>query len=193
MLTGPVHTCKWFLMKDTAHSMAAGNLFKDTHHHLVLVCCDVDRCIDRCKFMLCRSNLIMLCLGRDTKFPAFFVYFFHICGNSLTDTSEIMVIHLLSLRRHSTEQCSACVDQVFSLKPFFFIYQEIFLLCTYGWSYFLGSCISKKSEQTEGLGVDRFHRTEQRCLLVKCFSCIGTKCSRNTECSTCCIMTYKCR
>ena len=131
MLTGTVHTCKWFLMKDTAHSMTAGNLFKDTHHHLVLVCCDIDRCINRCKLMLCRSNLIMLCLCRNSKLPAFFIYLFHVCGNSLTDTSEVMVIHFLSLRRHSTKKGSACIDQVFSLKPFLFIDQEIFLLCSY--------------------------------------------------------------
>ena len=131
MLTGPVHTCKWFLMKDTAHSMAAGNLFKNTHHHLVLVCCDIDRCINRCKLMLCRGNLIMLCLCRNSKLPTFFIYLFHVCGNSLTDTSKVMVIHFLSLRRHSSKKSSACIDQVFSLKPFLFIDQEIFLLCSY--------------------------------------------------------------
>ena len=131
MLTGAIHTCKWFLMKDTAHSMAAGNLFKNTHHHLVLVCCDIDRCINRCKLMLCRSNLIMLCLCRNSKLPAFFIYLFHVCGNSLTDTSKVMVIHFLSLRRHSSKKSSACIDQVFSLKPFLFIDQEIFLLCSY--------------------------------------------------------------
>ncbi len=38
--------------------------------------------------------------------------------NSLTDSSEVMVIHLLSFRRHSSKKSSACINQVFSLKPF---------------------------------------------------------------------------
>jgi len=145
VFTGTVHSCERFLMKQAAHTVAAGNFFKDTHHDLVVVCSDIYRCVDRSQLMLCRCNLVMLCLGCYAQFPALLVDFFHVCGDSLTDGSEIMVIHLLSFRRHGTEKCSSCVDQVFSLEPFLFVNQEIFLFSSNGRSYFFGSCISEKA------------------------------------------------
>ena len=92
--TGTIQACKRFLVKQTAHAVTACHLFQDTHHDLVVICCNINRCIDRRKLMLCRCNLIVLGLGCNSQLPALFIYFFHICGNSLTDGSEIMVIHL---------------------------------------------------------------------------------------------------
>ena len=87
--------------------------------------------------MLCRGNLIVLCLGCHAQLPALFIDLFHIGRNSLADGSKIMIIHLLTLRRHCTKQSSSCICKVFSLKPFLFINEEILLLCTYRRSYFL--------------------------------------------------------
>ena len=148
VFTGAIYTRKRFLMKQTAHAMAACYFFKNTHHDLVMICSNIDRCIDRRKFMLCRSNFIMLCLGCYSKFPALFIYFFHICGNSLTDSSKIMIIHLLTFRRHRTKQSSSCICKIFSLQPFFFIYKKIFLFSTNRWCYLLWSCIAKKAKKT---------------------------------------------
>ena len=39
VLTGTVNSCKRFLMKQAAHTMAACNFFEDTHHDLVVICC----------------------------------------------------------------------------------------------------------------------------------------------------------
>ena len=136
VLTGTVNSCKRFLMKQAAHTMAACNFFEDTHHDLVVICCNIYRCVDRCQLMLCRCNLIVLCLCCYAQLPALLVDFLHVCGDSLTDGSEIMVIHLLSLRRHSTEKSSSCIDQIFSLEPFLLINQEILLLSSNGRSYF---------------------------------------------------------
>ena len=86
--------------------------------------------------MLCRCNLIVLCLCGNAHLPQLNVDLLHKGSNSLTDGSEIMVIHLLSLRRHSTEKSSSCIDQVFSLEPFLLINQEILLLSSNGRSYF---------------------------------------------------------
>ena len=180
VFTGTVNSCKRFLMKQAAHTMTAGNFFEDTHHDLIVICRNIYRCIDRCQLMLCRCYLIMLCLGCYTQFPALLVDFFHICGDSLTDSSKIMVIHLLSLRRHGTEKSSSCVNQIFSLEPFLLVNQEIFLLSSNGRSYFFGSCISEKAKKAKCLCINRFHGTEKRSFLVKCLPCIGTECSRDT-------------
>ena len=83
--------------------------------------------IDRSQFMLCRRHLIVLGLCCDAQFPALLIELFHELSDPLTDDSEIVVIHLLSFRRHCPEQCPSCKDQVFSLQIFFFVYKEVFL------------------------------------------------------------------
>ena len=148
VLTGTIQACKRFLVKQTAHAVTACHLFQDTHHDLVVICCNINRCIDWRKLMLCRCNLIVLGLGCNSQLPALFIYFFHICGNSLTDGSEIMVIHLLSFRRHGSEKSASGVNQILSLHIFLFINKEILLLCTNRWCHSPGGRISEKSEKS---------------------------------------------
>ena len=136
MLSGTIDTCKWLFMKKAAHSMTARHFLENPHHHLVVVRCNVCSLINRSKLMLRRSNLVMLCFCRNTKFPALLVYLFHIGGNSLTNRSKIVIVHLLSLWRHCSKKCPACICKVFSLQPFIFIDQEVFLLCTNRRRYF---------------------------------------------------------
>ena len=115
VLTGTIDSRKWFLMKKTLQSVTLCHLFQSLHNDLVVVCCYVALCIDRCQLMLCRCDFVVLCLCRNTQFPEFFVYFFHKTGNSLTNNSKIMVIELLTFRRHGTKECTSGKNQVFSL------------------------------------------------------------------------------
>ena len=94
--------------------------------------------------MLCRCNLIVLCLCCNTHLPQLNVDILHKGSNSLTDGSEIVIVHLLSFWRHCAKQGTSGVDQVFSLQEFLCIYQEVFLLRSYGRSYFLGSGVSEQ-------------------------------------------------
>ena len=135
-------------MKQAAHTMATCNFFEDTHHDLVVICCNIYRCVDRCQLMLCRCNLIVLCLCCYAQLPALLVDFLHVCGDSLTDGSEIMVIHLLSFRRHGSEKSASGVNQILSLHIFLFINKEILLLCTNRWCHPFGGRISEKSEKS---------------------------------------------
>ena len=68
----------------------------------------------------------------------------HKGSNSLTDGSEIVIVHLLSLlealRRTGYGRCRSGL----SLQEFLCIYQEVFLLRSYGRSYFLGSGVSEQ-------------------------------------------------
>ena len=94
--------------------------------------------------MLCRCNLIVLCLCGNAHLPQLNVDLLHKGSNSLTDGSEIVIVHLLSFWRHCAKQGTSGVDQVFSLQEFLCIYQEVFLLRSYGRSYFLGSGVSEQ-------------------------------------------------
>ena len=128
VLTGTIQSRKWLFMKQAAHIVAACHLFQNTHHNLVMVCRNIYRCVDWRQLMLCRSNLIVLGLCRNSQFPAFLIYFFHIRRNSLADSSQIMIIHFLPFRRHRTKKGTTGVHQILSLLKFIFIDQKIFLL-----------------------------------------------------------------
>ena len=180
-------------MKQAAHTMTACHLFQNAHHHLIVVGCNVGRCVDWSKLMLSRSNFVVLGFCSDSQLPALFIDFFHICGNSLTDSSQIMIVHLLSLWRHCAKQSSACVSQVFSLKPLFFIYKEIFLLCSYRRSYFFGCGISKKTDQSQSLFVYCLHGAEKRSFLIQRLSGIGAESGWDAQGTAGCIMAHKSR
>ena len=160
VLTGTINSCKWFLMKQAAHTMAACNFFEDTHHDLVVICRNIYRCVDRCQLMLCRCNLVVLCLCCYAQLPALLVDFFHVCGDSLTDGSEIVVIHLLSLGGGSTEQGSSGENNIFTLQSLGRIYQEIFLLRANGRQYFGSFCIAEQADDTDRLLAQSLHGTK---------------------------------
>ena len=148
MFTGSVYSCKRFFMKQALHSVLTCHTFQCLHYQLIIVNSDVCLCVNGSQLMLRRRNLIVLRLCGHSHFPQFDINVLHKRGNSLTDGSEIMIIHLLSLRRHRAKQGTPCVDQVLSLLEFFSIHQEIFLLRSYGRSNFFGICISKQPQQT---------------------------------------------
>ena len=135
----------------------------------------------------------MLCLGSNPQFPQFLIHVLHICRYFLADGSQVMVIHLLTLRRHSTEESTSCKGQILPLHKILITHQKILLLRSHGRGNFLGSCIAKKADQAQRLFIDSLHGTQQWGLLIECFPCIGTKCRRNTECGPCRIMPYKSR
>ena len=65
--------------------------------------------------MLCRCYLVVLGLSGNAKLPELLVDCLHVSTDALTDGAEVVVVQLLALRRHGTEQGAAGVDQIFSL------------------------------------------------------------------------------
>ena len=70
----------------------------------------------------------MLGLGIDAQLPQLAVQILHKVGYSLLDVAEVMILQLLTLRRHCTEQSSAGEDQILTLIVGLLVYQEVFLL-----------------------------------------------------------------
>ena len=60
--------------------------------------------------MLGRSDFIVLGLGQDTEFPEFVVQILHIGLDTGADRTVVMILKLLTFRRHRTEKRSACVN-----------------------------------------------------------------------------------
>lgn len=96
--------------------------------------------------MLSRSNFIMFCFGRNSKFPELFIKIMHISRYTRLQSSEIMIFHFLTFWSRSTDQCTSTEDQVFSLIIKIFIYQEVFLFRSYSCVNVFNFCVSKKTK-----------------------------------------------
>ena len=107
--------------------------------------------------MLSRSNFVVLCLCKNAKLPKLLVEISHIFSNSWLDRTEVVVVHFLSLRRHSAEEGTTCHDQVFSLLPHLTVNEEVFLLGTNRGLYTLDLVIAKEFKYTDSLLVESFH------------------------------------
>ena len=149
MLTGTIHSCERFLMKQTLHTVLARNSLQCLHYQMIVINCHITLCIDRRKLVLCRCHFVVLCLRCYANFPEFFIDILHKSCNSLTNGSEIMIIQLLTFRRHCSKQCASCIDQVFSLHEFFSVHKEVLLLRSHGRNYFLSRCIAKETKKSQ--------------------------------------------
>ena len=157
MFAGPIDSRKRLLMEKTFQPMLARNPFQCLHNDLIVIDRDICLCIDGRQLMLCRSDLIMLCLRCNADLPQLLIDVFHERRDPLADRPEIVVVKLLSLRRHGSEKSAARVDQILSLFEFLCVHKKILLLRAHRRRYFLGCSVSKQSQKPDRLFVDRFH------------------------------------
>ena len=181
MLAGPIDPCKRFLMEQAYQIMTQGNLLHDFHDQLVMVCGNIGRVVNGSQFMLARSSFIVLGLGGDAKLPEFLIELCHKSKYALFDGAKIVIIQLLALGRLCPKQSTAGKNQVFSFIIGLTINQEILLLRPDTGNDLCGLCIAEKTDDSQCLGVDRFHGTQKGCFLVKRLSCVGAENRRNTK------------
>ena len=115
MLTGAVHTSKGLLMQQTGHAVTSCHLLHRLHYQLVVVYRNIRRLINRCKLMLCGSDLIVLGLSGNAQLPQFNIQILHVGTDALADCSEIVILKLLSLGSRCTGQCPSRKDQILTL------------------------------------------------------------------------------
>ena len=151
MLSASVYSGERFFMKQTHKPVLCRNFLHHFHCQLVMVCRDVCCCINRSKFMLCRGDFVMLCLCQNTQLPEFLIEFFHISGNPWLDHSEIMIVHLLSLRRLRAKKSTSRKSKIPPLFIHFFRDKEIFLFRSYGCADTFHTLISKQTKNTDCL------------------------------------------
>ena len=82
MFTGTVDSVKRLLVKEANISMLICNLLHHLHGQLVVINSYVGGIKHRCQLMLAGSNLIMFCLGRNSKLPELLIQVMHKCCNS---------------------------------------------------------------------------------------------------------------
>ena len=93
--------------------------------------------------MLSGSNLVVLSLIGNSELPQLLVEILHELADILTDNSEIVILHLLPLGRHCTEESSSGEDDVLTLHGLVPVDKEIFLLRSNGYVDLGSSGISK--------------------------------------------------
>lgn len=115
-------------MQQADKAVAERNVLHRLHGQLVMVGRNVCSGEDRRQLVLCRGDLVVLCLSKHAELPQLFVELLHERGNSRLDRAEVMVFKLLTLRCACTEQRAARVNEVRALIVELFIDKEIFLL-----------------------------------------------------------------
>ena len=115
MLTGTVHSGERLLMQQAGHTVTSCYFLHGLHNQLVMIYRNVGGLINRSQLVLCGSHFVMLCLGGYAQLPQFNVQILHEGTDSLADSTEVMILQLLSLGCGCTEQGTSCEDQVFTL------------------------------------------------------------------------------
>ncbi len=181
MLARAVHACKWLLVKQAGKSVAVGNLFHAFHYQLIVIGRNIGRHVDRRKLMLRRGSLIVLGLPKHAQLPKLYVQLLHKGGDPFLDSTEIVVVKLLPLRRHRAEQRSPGENQILSLKIFRLVDNKILLLRTHRTRNTGNIRISEKLHHTDCLLADCLHGTQKRRFLIQCLPGIGAEGRRNAE------------
>ena len=157
VLTGSVHARKWLFMEKASEPVPGSDPLQGLHDDLIMIDSDVGFFKDRSQLMLSRRHLVMLCLRGNSESPELLVDIFHIGRDPRTERSEIMIIQLLPLRRHRSEQRAAGEDQIHSLQIFFTVNNKILLLGADRRCYAHRPVIPEQPEKSDCLPVQRFH------------------------------------
>ena len=162
MFSRSIHPCKRFLMEQTFHSVPAlPPVSKSASRSDYGLAAIFDFCIDRSKLMLSRRRLVMLSFRRNAYLPKFFVHIFHKRCDSLSDRSEIVIVHLLTLRRHRAEQRPSCKGQILPLQKLLITLPENTPApLPRKASLSLAVVSPNKAEQTQRLRIDSLHGTQ---------------------------------
>ena len=146
VLSGAVDTGEGLLMQQTNQTVSRRNLLHDLHGKLVVIGCDIGRRIDRRKLMLRGRHFVMLRLGKNAQLPQFLVQIRHVGRDARLDRAEIVVVHLLPLRRLCPEKRASREDQILTFFVHFSVHEEVFLLRPDGSAHTLDVCVAKQPQ-----------------------------------------------
>ena len=123
------------------------------------------------KLKLVGSNLVVTSLARNTKFEGTNLKVLHEGLNTIWNSSEIVVFHLLVLCRVVTHQCTAGKKQVGTCGIKTLVNKEVLLLPSKVALHFLNVVIEILAH-VGGSHVNSMESTEKRSLVVKGLTCI---------------------
>ena len=193
VLSGAVDPVKRLLMKQAAKAVMVRHALHRLHDQLVMVRCKVCCLINRSQLMLRRCNLIVLRLRRNAELPELLIQILHVFADAFANDSEVMILHLLSLRSRCPEQGAPCKNKIRPLQIFLLVNQEVLLLRSCGCRHLGCGGIAEQTDNPECFAVNCLHGTKERRLLVECLSRIGAENRRNAERHSGSGLLQKCR
>ena len=128
MLSGSVDSLKRLFVQKARVVMLISHFFHNFHCQLIVINRDIGCLKNRCQFMLGRRHLVVFGFDRDSELPEFLIQIVHIFRNVRLNHSEIMILHLLSFRGRSANQCPSRKEQILSFLVIVLFNQEILLL-----------------------------------------------------------------
>ena len=136
------------------------------HRHHLVVGRHVGVLEHRRELVLARRHLVVPRLHRHADLVELGLDFGHAGQHPRRDGAEILVFHLLALRRRGAEERPAGVDEIGPGEVEVAIDQEVLLLGPAGREHALGGGAEQLQHPHRFLG-HRFHRAQQRRLLVE--------------------------
>ena len=180
VLAGAIDALERLLVQQAGKAVLLSDRAHDLHGQLVVVGSDIGGGEDRSHLVLARCNLVVLGLGEDAELPQLLIEILHERCNARTECAEVVIIHLLALRRHRAEQGAAGEDEVLALCVVLAVDQEVLLLGAYGGGNAL-YVLAEQLEYAAGLRADCVHRTQQRGLLIEDLTGVGAERGRNVK------------
>ena len=139
------------------------------HRHHLVIGGEIGVLEYRRDLVLAGRDLVVARLHRHADLIELRFHVRHERHRPVGDRAEVLILELLALRRLGAEQRPAGVDEIGTRQVEVAIDQEVFLLGTAGRHDALG-CRSEQLQDAHRLLGERFHRAEQRRLLVERFS-----------------------
>ena len=175
MLAAAVHSGKGLFRQKAHHAVLLRNALHQLHRQLVVVGGNIGGGKKGRQLMLGGRYLVVLGLCHYAQLPQLLVQLLHIGADTGLDGTEVMVVQLLPLGRHRTEEGSSRIAQVTAPLIQLLGDQKIFLLRAYGGGYgghvLPAHCVQKAHR----LAVQSVHTAQQRGFLIQCFAGIAAK------------------
>ena len=130
MLTGAIDVLKGLLVLKAGKAVVRSKKLELLHGQEVVVNSKSALLKDRCKLMLTRCNLIMLCLCRDTQLPELVIKLFHEVVDGWTNGAKVVLVKLLALAWLTTKEGTTTQNKVRALLKVFLFDKEVLLLRT---------------------------------------------------------------
>ena len=112
VLTGTIDPGEGLLMEQALQAVKISHLLQRLHNQLVVIYGHIALGVNGSQLMLSRSHLVVLGLGRHTQLPQLLIHILHEIRDPLPDNAEVVIVQLLSLRRHGAKQRPARKNQI---------------------------------------------------------------------------------
>jgi hypothetical protein len=169
MFAGAIDARERLFVHQAGEAIFRRDTLEHLHRHHLVIGGDVGAFEDRRNFILAWRDFVVTRLYRHTDFVKLRLDVGHAGQDALGNRSEVLILELLPLRRARAEQGAAGVDQVGPREIKIPIDQEVFL--------FRAACRrharrvrSEEPKNAHGLRGQRFHRSQQRRLLIERFA-----------------------